>query len=233
MAFGVEAVAGGNSVGGTGMPGPGGLNVAFTVTAANLLLVAISHGGSSVAAAGATVKWNTTETLTLVASSGVDAGFSSVAWYRLDNPTATTANVNAVQEGAEQVGIHVVSFTDADLTLGTPKTATGTGTNPSIVDIASAAGNIVVSALCTDNENQTTTEAGTLIFEVEGLASDTDHNSQYQTAAGATTTASWTNASTQGTDWAASGLAVAGTGGAPAALGIAPIMQNYRNMGIM
>lgn len=228
MAFGITGTPGGGST-----ASPAAFNVAYTVVSGtNKLFVGITHGGNSAAAASAVITWNTTESLTLVTSSGVDAGFSSVAWFSLDNPTAASANVTTTITNGEQTGVHIISFGEVD-SVGTPSTNTGTGTNPSVTVVDSASDNIVISALCTDNENQTTTEANTLIFEVENLSNDTDHNSQYKTATGASTVMSWTNASTQGTDWAASGLAVKGAAGAAAALSIAPIIQNYRNMGLM
>jgi len=205
MAIAVEAVAGGSSTIGIATA------TGFTVTSANRMFVGVGHGSNGPAASTAVVTWNVGQTLTLVTGSNVDAGFSSVAWFELASPTPATGNVVATITDGEQTTLHVITFTGYD-SQGAPSTNTGTGTNPSVTVADSAADEIVIALLCTDSAAQPTTEANTLIFEVENLAADTDHNSQYKTATGANTVMAWTN-SDSGSDWAASGLAVAGAGG--------------------
>lgn len=210
MAVAREAVSGG-SIQNTAVITVAG----FTVTSANLMLVALSVGDDfPVGADASTVTWNTSQTLTKVASSSIDDGnWASVVWYQLVNPTAATASVVATIAGftPDQFVVHVVTFTGYS-SLGTPSTATATTANPSVTVVDSASGDIVVAVMATDGSGVATTEANTLIFEVENLGSDTDHNSQNKTATGASTVMSWTN-STTGDGWAASGLAVKGAGG--------------------
>ena len=212
MAVAVEATSGGSAVNNATVTVTG-----FTVTSANLMLVAISVGDDFPIGADATsVTWNTTGTLTQVGSSSADdANWSSVTWYRLDSPAAATANVVVSLAGftPDQIAVHVVTFTGYS-SLGTPNTNVGNTADPSVVVADSASGDIVVAVMCTDGSGVATTEANTLIFEVEDLGSDTDHNSQYKTATGASTSMSWTNSISGGANfWAASSFAVKGAGG--------------------
>lgn len=232
MAVAVEAT-GGNSV----INNNGVTLASFTVTAANLMLVAISVGDDfPIGADATTVTWNTSQTLTQIGSSSADDGnWASVTWYRLYNPTAATASVAVVVNGftPDQLAVHVVTFTGADIAgtpLGTPSTASGTSANPSVTVVDSANGDIVAAVSCNDNESGATTPANTEIFEVENLGSDTDHNSQYKTATGASTVMSWTQ-SGSGSGWAASGLAVkASGGGGGGSYNAIPVLEYYQQL---
>lgn len=217
MAFGVEATSGASANTATNTASI----VGFTVTAAGLMLVAVTMGvngpgdeAAVIASVGGTFNGGT---LTQVGSSSItDGNFCATIWLRLNNPTAGTADIVITWTGGGagvQVGLHAITFTDASLTLGAPSTNSASSTNPTVTVAASASGDIVVAAMVTDASGSTTTEANTLIFEVEDLAGDSDHNSQRKTATGANTAMSWTNASAD--FYAASGLAVsaAGAGG--------------------
>jgi len=215
MAFAPEAVSGTSGVSQTSLTVS-----SFTVTSANLMLVGVAWGAASpVDSVVDPPTWNTTESFTKVASSGIDDGgiWASVVWYRLDNPSTGTHDITFDYGGYSPVqsSLHVVTFTDANLTLGAASTATNTTSDPSLTVAASASGNIVVSLCSNDNSANPTTQAGTLIYEAENIGSDLDTSAQYQTATGANTVCSWTqNASGDG--WVASGFAVsAAAGGNP------------------
>lgn len=181
----------------------------------NLALVAITVGDGTVRASTAVPSWNTTETFTLVSGSAVtDAnGFCSTAWFKLNNPTNTTASITYTLGAASQAAIHYVTLGNASLTLGTPSTNTATTANPSVTVANSANGDTVVAAVCSDSAAAAMTEANTLIFEAEDVGGDTDHSSQYKTATGANTVMAWTN-SDSGSGHAESGLAISPSGGA-------------------
>lgn len=216
MAFAVENVAGNSAVGSAST-----LQIsAFTITAANLLLVAATLGDDTPAASVVTGITANGAAMTAVASSGASDGiWASCVWYRKDTPAAGNiiASYSGVIDASTQKALHAVSFTDADLTLGTPSATNGTTANPSVTVADSASGDIVVACVANDNEGGNTVQANTLIFEVENLNSDTDHSSQYKTATGANTVMSWTQ-SGSGNGWAASGLAVSAGAGGPATI---------------
>lgn len=150
-----------------------------------------------------------------------DGNFERVEQWELNSPT-TGAN-NVVVSFGTGTGIQIsgggISFIDAHATSGTASTNTNTTTNPSVTVADSASGDIVVSVVATDNATGTTTEAGTLVWEDEDVASDSDFSCQRQAASGANTVCSWTN-SGSGDGWAVHGFAVkpaAGGGSAESA----------------
>lgn len=202
MAFGVEAASGTSTGGATS------LSHSFTVTSANLLLVGVSIGFSN-ANPQSNISSVTYGGVGMTAVSGSDSddnNFEGVRWYRLDNPAAGTANVVVNVTTSCQIGLGAVSFTQASLTLKTPSINTNTTTNPSVTVVDSANTDIVVSALASD-ATSSLTQAGSLIYEAESVAGDSDFGAQYQTATGASTVCSWTLPEAIG--WATSGLAVA------------------------
>lgn len=213
--MGVENV-GGNSSG----AGPTSLTQAFTVTAANLLLVGVSIGdGGAIDTIVTGVTWNTTGTLSAVSSSTASDGvWSQVKWFRLDSPAAATANVVVSCNGGgmtpDQIAMHIIGVTNYDSGTGlrAASTTNNTSANPSLTVAASQSGDLVVAAVSNDNEGGNTVQAGSLIFEAENVGSDTDHSSQYVTATGANTVMAWTQ-SGNGNGWAASGIPVPITGG--------------------
>jgi len=209
MAFGVE------SVGGV-VAQSANCTLSRTVTAANLMLVAVGIGVAGASFTGVTVAYGGVGLTYVASSESTDSNWCGVRWFRLNNPTPGTANVVAQTVGVTQSSMHVITFIDANLTLGAPSISTGSSANPSLTVAASASGDIVVSACVNDNSGVSTTVGGTNIMPDatgEDVGGDTDHHSQYQTASGANTVCTWTN-SQSGTLWAASGLAVKPAAGA-------------------
>jgi hypothetical protein len=210
MAFGVEAT-GGNSGESSNR------TLAFTVTAANLLLVGVGVGisGGDIASGVTGVTFNGVAMTAIPSSDATDSNWAACRWYRLFSPAAGTFNIVASTVAANQSSVHAISFTDADIAgtpLGTPSTTTNTTANPTLTVVDSASSDIVVSLNVNDNATGATAAAGTTIHDAEDVGTDTDHCSQYQTASGGNTVASWTN-SGSGDGWAASGVAVKGVGG--------------------
>lgn len=211
------------NVDGTSGTNQSSLTRAFTVSSANLLLVAVSVGdGTAIDTLNTGVTWNTTGTMSAVTSSTASDGvWSQVKWWRLDSPAAATANVVATLNGGggtpDQAAIHIIGVTNYDSGTGlrAASTTNNTTANPSLTVAASQSGDLVVAVVSNDNESGNTVQANSLIFEAENVGSDTDHSSQYTTASGANTVMAWTQ-SGSGNGWAASGIPVPISGGAPA-----------------
>lgn len=211
MALAVEGTTGASHAVGAGTT----ITIPLTITSSNLLLVGVGIGFGATPLDGIiAVTWNGT-TVPVVSGSGIgDGNFEGAQWYSLINPAAGSFNVVITVDNGAQVGVGVISFTGANLTLKTPSTRTANSTNPFVTVADSESGNIVVSVVATDSGGSLTTPAGTEVFDVENLNTDSSFNIQYQVASGPNTLCSWTNA---GADlFAASGLAVAAAGGTPA-----------------
>jgi hypothetical protein len=209
MAFGVEAVGGSSNT-------SGNLTVSFTITAANLLLVGVgvgsTGGGADPMGIISGVTYNGVAMTLVSGSTSDDNTYEGTAWWRLDTPDTGTHNVVVARTTGGDLGCGIVSFTDASLTLRTPSIANNTTTNPSVTVADTASGDIVVSSCANDNDTAAITQSGSLIAEQEGVGGDSDFNFQYQTASGANTVCSWTDAGS-GSGWAASGFAVRASGG--------------------
>lgn len=212
MAFAVESTS----------SDPGGVtdatSVSFshTVTAANVLIGTVGMGDTNGATSVSSMTYAAVG-FTLVVRID-DANWEIAEIWKLTASVATGANTFTVNltgfvgdANAEQVGCGVTGFTDASTTLGTASTNAATSTNPNVTVVDSASGNIVVSICATDGSASATTEGGTLLWEVEDIQSDSDFNAQQQTASGASTVCSWTNATSA--SWVAAGVAIAAAGG--------------------
>jgi hypothetical protein len=108
--------------------------LSFVVTSANLLLIAVGANDPNSATNGVvvSVKWNTTESATLVAA-------ASQVWPRMElwklvNPTPGTHSIDIVLSGpVNEYCAGATGFIGANATLGTPVTANAAGTNPATV----------------------------------------------------------------------------------------------------
>ena len=181
------------------------LTFAHTITLANKLMVTVGIGDST----GITVSGVTynSQSLTFVGAVTDGNPWCRVEIWEKHNPSVTTANVVVTFSGSPTQGAAgATGIIDAATALGTASTNTTTSTNPTVTVVDSASGDIVVSVATLDGQAATTTEAGTLLWEIEDLGSDIDVNAQHQTASGASTVCSWTNSTNA--NWAAIGVAV-------------------------
>jgi len=146
-----------------------------------------------------------------------DGSFCGMQGFYLDLSSPDGAAHNIVVKNTGDVGTYQmaaigISFTGA--ATGAPQTGTNSNSgsaNGSVTVAGSANGDIVIAGIMSDlGPTGTTTEGQTLIFEDENINSDTDYNAEKTTASGANTAMSWTHSST---NWAAVGMAIAGTGG--------------------
>lgn len=185
------------------------ITVSHTVTASNKLV-------ATVCSADGTIGERTVSSITFngagftLVKAKDDGGFERAEIWQLNGPATGTHDLVVTFGGnCEQSGAGVTGFTNANATLGTAGENTAATINPTVT-VPSTAGDIVVSILCSDLGNdQTTTENGTLLWELEDAGGgDSDFNAQRQVAAGASTVAGWTAAAPLGGAWAAAGVAV-------------------------
>lgn len=222
-----------NSGGNSGVSTATVATSSFTITSADYLLCGIAVGANvqlGVDLAPTSVIWNSTDTLTVVSGSEKDDGndWSSVAWYAFASPSTGTGTVVLTWPTAiDQSSIHCVGIQNYTST-GTPSVANGTTANPSVTVVDSSSGEYVFAILSDDNSTGATTPGATELFDYEDVGSDTDHNSQYTTASGANTAMSWTQSSS-GVGWAASGLAIAYSGGG-GGTAVPVFLHHYQDM---
>jgi len=211
VTFGVDATShGAAEVGGDGV-----ITWSHTCGAsANKLVVQIGAGDATLTnRAAESVAYNGVALANLGASD--DGSFERAEIWRLNSPgTGSALNivVTATSPGAPgQLACGAVSFNDADAAEGAASTNTGTSADPTVTVADSANGDIVVSILATDlGAGGDTTENGTLIWEDEDVAGDSDFNAQRQVATGANTVCGWTSGAN---GWATMGVAVKPTAG--------------------
>ena len=153
-----------------------------------------------------------------VAVSKDDANFEHCEIWFKDSPAAGTNTCTfSIVSGnvCAQLAVGCTGLLNAATGAGNIATATGSTDNPSLT-CSSSAGEIIISILSSDvGPNSTTTQGGSLLWEQEDIASDSDFNAQQQTASGATTVCSWTSGAGLGDIWAAAAMSI-GTSGAVA-----------------
>lgn len=204
----------GTPTGGSSVAATTTLTVSYTVTAATVLLVGVGIGfndaGTDPLTGVTGVTWNGSAMTAVAGSDSDDNNFVGARWYQINSPaTGTHDVVLTTTTNSIQRSVHIIAFTDASTTLGTPSVATGTTANPSVTVVDTASGEIVVALSVNDNDSGNTVQANTLIYEIESLDNDTEHSSQYlATAVGANTSMTWTQTGS-GDGWATNGLAVA------------------------
>lgn len=186
-----------------------GATISHTVTSANKIVVTIASG---LAAAGGDV--NTIsyggQSLSIVdfMSETVGNNYERVEIWQLHSPPTGANNlVVTMFDVCDQLAFGVTGFIDAAVTLGTPSKTQGLTANPSVTVSDTASGNIVLSVHASDWGGNTLTEGGTLLWEKENIGADSNFGAQWQTAAGANTVCSWTEAAGGG-GWAVIGVAV-------------------------
>jgi len=208
MAFGVEST----SFSSANPDADGVFTISHTLTAANKLIVTTgSADGGGTNRDILSVTWHSVAMSQVVEMD--DSSFEHVSIWELHNPDLGTFSVVvttvASPSSVDQIGVGATGFLEAATALGTPNTNSGSGANPSVTVVDSASGDIVVSCLASDVGPQSvTTEAGTLVWEVEDIGNDSDFNVQRQNATGASTVCSWTSDAPPAGGWAACGVAV-------------------------
>lgn len=128
-------------------------NVAHTTgTLTNgLMLIGVTLGDSGNSPVINSVKWNTTETATLIATVQPNGDASGrVSLYKLVNPTAGSFNVTVAYTplGAPTVTVGVATFDGVDQTTpvtGSGTTGSGSGTTSTTGAISSATGNMLLA----------------------------------------------------------------------------------------
>jgi len=166
----------------------------FTVTSASLILVSVDIGDNSGLRTVTSVKWNTTESFTLVRNED-DASFESAQIWRLENPTPGTFNIAvdwAAASPAEAL-VTISGWINGKVSTSTPNGATGATANPSVTVADYVSGTDVLYATYASDLGDvgTSTESDTLIGEAEDVsAGDSDFATQYKTGAG--TSIGWT-----------------------------------------
>lgn len=210
----------------------------FSTTAAavggsNRVLYAFILTGATTVLDPSTVNWNTSEALSQVGST-INLGANvKLSLWRLINPTAGSFSLSVTWAGnQEEISVIWVSVKDADQSTpnGTVATATGSGTTAT-VNATSAAGELVLDGVGTSDNgaNNLTLTVGadqTSNQEVDGadLGFESSGSSR-ETAAGASTTMSWTISGAPAFGWgmfafqvnaaAAAGVALQESGWSP------------------
>lgn len=198
MAFGIEATADS----GAALVG-NALSFPLTVTSANKIAASATYGTTLTGVTGVTR--NGQAFTEIVSKVDGTSNFEHASLWYLDNPDVGTFDV-VIQWGAtpNQWWGGAVSFVDAASGVADSSSNDGdTAVHPSTTTAATAANDIVVSALASDlGPDGTTTNNFTGLYDQEDLGSDSDFAAQYQTAAGANTVSSWTSSGPAGTGWA-------------------------------
>jgi hypothetical protein len=165
----------------------------FTVTSASLILVSVDIGDGTNRTV-TSVKWNTTESFTLVRNED-DASFESAQIWRLENPTPGTFNIDVDWAAASpaQALVTISGWINGKVSTSTPNGAKALNTaNPSVTVADYVSGTDVLYATYASDLGDvgTSTESDTLIGEAENVALDSDFATQYKTGAG--TSIGWT-----------------------------------------
>ena len=164
----------------------------FTVTSASLILVSVDIGDGT--RTQTSVKWNTTESFTLVRNED-DANFESAQIWRLENPTPGTFNiaVDWAAGGPVQALVTISGWIDGKVSTSTANGAHAATANPSVTVADYVSGTDVLYATYASDQGAggTSTESNTLIGEAEDVNSDSDFATQYKTGAG--TSIGWTS----------------------------------------
>lgn len=157
-----------------------------------------------------------------------DGGWPGARMYYMKEATiaagsGTTFSVTTNAAGDhKQTGGFVQMFQDVDQTtsIGTPATNSGTSGTTASVSVTSAAGELVVAFLCSDDETGTSSNigsGGTSIFSINQIESDLWVTAGYWSGA-ASVTAQWSQTDNR---WAIVGVSLkpvaAGGGGKPSA----------------
>ena len=174
------------------------VTIAHTVSGTNTYILVGCGFNTGGATTISSVTWNTSENLTQIGTRPRTGTIATDLWG-LVAPTATTANIVVTKSasGVDSV-CKVVSFNGVDQStpIGTSNQGTGTAAAPSIA-VTSSAGELVVDVLgWRTNATPTATPDGsqTAIGTQQSCVTSTNcrvHMS-YETAAGASTTMSWT-----------------------------------------
>lgn len=202
MAFGVDATS-------HATPVVDGTGITWTHTCganANKLLILIGAGGSGGSNVITSVNCSGRPATSHIEAS--DANFERAAIYQLHSPPTGSIVISVAVTGPTvDLAAGAISFNEAEPWLQFGAVSTATSTNPSVMVPNSSNGDIVVSIVANDiGPTAATTEGGTLIFEDEDVASDSDYSAQRQNAVGTSTVCSWTVSSSA--LWAAAGVAV-------------------------
>jgi len=165
----------------------------FTVTSASLILVSVDMGDGTNRTV-TSVKWNTTESFTLVRNQD-DANFESAQIWRLENPTPGTFNIDVDWAAASpaQALVTISGWINGKVSTSTPNGATAATANPSVTVADYVSGTDVLYATYASDLGDvgTSTESDTLIGEAEDVGvGDSDFATQYKTGAG--TSIGWT-----------------------------------------
>jgi hypothetical protein len=179
----------------------------FTVTSAKLILVSVDIGDSTNRTV-TSVKWNTTESFTLVKNQD-DTQFQSAQIWRLENPTPGTFNI-AVDWAVSPVQalVTISGWINGKVSTSTPNGATGATANPSVIVADYVSGTDVLYATYASDvgPDSASTESDTLIGEAENVASDSDFATQYKTGAG--TSIGWTASAPISSFWAIAAVSI-------------------------
>jgi len=199
----------------------------FTVTSASLILVSVGIGDATRTLTS--VKWNTTESFTLVRNED-DATFESAQIWRLENPTPGTFNI-AVDWAASpgQALVTISGWIDGKVSTSTPNGATAATANPSVTVADYVSGtDVLYATYASDLGNVgTSTESDTLIGEAENVDGDSDFATQYKTGAG--TSIGWTASAPSDGKWCIAAVSIKPAGGATQAQIWPSIQQGILN----
>lgn len=215
MAWPSVTVTSGGSA--TPAPGVGTLTFSHTCPAGHTkLVVLVATGGSGGVDVLTGITYNSVALTRKISVS--DGAFERAQIWELDSPTTGSAQnvVISYSTGASgvQFGYGSISFDGAAAATGTASSNTGSTANPSVTVADSANGDIVVSVVANDNAAAAQSPStGTVIFDFEDIASDSDFTAQYQTATGTNTVCTFTQSDTTGGSWAIVGVAIKQAGG--------------------
>lgn len=172
----------------------------FLIGGVNRVLYAFVGSGGAAPTSPATVKWNTSESLTQLGSTLTVSSFGRFSLWRLIAPSAVTATVAVDWGGVNQDEQLLVAVACQDVDQATPNgsvaTATGTNTTPT-VNATTVSGSLTLDGVFTLDTGGTsrTISVGanqTSLQEIEGANTTAEClGSSREIATGVSTTMSW------------------------------------------
>lgn len=177
----------------------------------NFLTVQIGTGSGSAAQTASGVTFNGTA-LTREWGPVSDGNWDSAECWYLANPSVGTFNVVVTLTGSAQVGSEATPWSGVDLAspFGTAVTNSSAGAGPATTGSVTSDANSIVIGCCQTDATAQCDGDGTVIVEINNIATDTSFASQYKTTAPATL--NWT---IDENGWACGAVSLHGTSVSP------------------
>lgn len=138
------------------------LSVSYTLTAGDLLCVIIEFGKATTPNAPTSVKWNTSESMSIVGAVARQSTFRTLALYQLTGATSGSHNIDIVMDSTMNV-LAAVAFGYSGVDTTTPFITAGEdnqgafSTAPSATATSVTSGNLVLGVILSGQDGSTLT----------------------------------------------------------------------------